>query len=81
VPGELPLGSETIMAQLFEDEKKYPDNRTRDNFVFLGYPYEPALPRDDYQRVIRDLQGEVPVRLWYFLDEITTTEMTAGFFS
>ena len=25
------------MAQLFEDEKKDPDNRTRDNFVFLGY--------------------------------------------
>jgi len=62
------------MAQLFEDEKKYPDNRTRDNFIFLGYPYQPALPRDDYQRVIRDLQGELPVRLWYFLDEITTTE-------
>jgi hypothetical protein len=63
------------MAQLFEDEKKYPDNRTRDNFVFLGYPYNPALPRDDYQRVVRDLQSEIPIRLWYFLDEITTTEM------
>lgn len=63
------------MAQLFEDEKKYPDNRTRDNFVFLGYPHEPALARDDYRQVIRDLEADFPIRLWYFLDEITTAEM------
>ncbi len=63
------------MAQLFDDERKYPDNRARDNFVFLGYPYDPALPRDDYRRVVKDLERELPVRLWYFLDEVTTAEM------
>jgi len=35
------------MVQLFEDEKRYPDNRTRETFVFLGYPYKPPLPSDD----------------------------------
>ncbi len=63
------------MAQLFEEEKKYPDNKARKNFVFLGYPHEPPLPRDDYRRVIKELEEELPLRLWYFLDEITTTEM------
>jgi len=35
------------MAQLFEDETKYPDNAKRANFVFLGYPFKPPLPQDD----------------------------------
>ena len=63
------------MAQLFEDEKKYPDNRTRQNFVFFGYPFTPALPKDDYRKVLEDLEEELPLRLWYFLDEVTTTEL------
>jgi hypothetical protein len=63
------------MAQLFEDEKKYPDNRARENFVFLGYPFKPPLPLDDYRQVTKELEQEYPVRLWYFLDEITTAEM------
>lgn len=63
------------MAQLFEDEKKYPDNQTRRNFVFLGYPFAPPLPKDDYKAVIKELEEEFPLRLWYFLDEVTTHEM------
>jgi hypothetical protein len=63
------------MPNLFEDEKKYPDNRARENFVFLGYPYNPALPRDDYRAVVADIEKAFPLRLWYFLDEITTAEM------
>jgi hypothetical protein len=31
------------MAQMFEDEKGYPDNAKRENFVFLGYPFTPPL--------------------------------------
>lgn len=63
------------MSQMFEDEKRYADNATRSNFVFLGYPYTPPLPLDDYQAVTRELQEELPIRLWYFLDEVTTQEM------
>jgi hypothetical protein len=33
------------MAQLFEDERKYPDNATRMNFVFMAYPFSPAIPK------------------------------------
>jgi nucleoside 2-deoxyribosyltransferase len=63
------------MAQLFEDEKAYPDNRQRGNFVFFGYPFNPPLAREDYRQVLRDLEGELGLRLWYFLDEITTAEL------
>jgi hypothetical protein len=63
------------MAQFFEDEKKYPDNRPRENFVFLGYPFMPAIPADDYRAVVKNLENEYPIRLWYFLDEITSAEM------
>jgi hypothetical protein len=63
------------MAQMFEDEKKYPDNNPRKNFVFLGYPYNPPLALDDYRAVTNELQQELPIRLWYFLDEVTTQEM------
>jgi hypothetical protein len=63
------------MAQMFEDEKKFPDNSPRKNFVFLGYPHHPPLPLDDYRAVTRELQQEIPIRLWYFLDEVTTQEM------
>jgi len=63
------------VAQLFEDEKRFADNRHRANFVFVAYPYDPVLPRDDYRKVIKDLEEELPIRLWYFLDEITTAEM------
>lgn len=63
------------MTQLFEDERRFPDNATRQNFVFMGYPYDPPLPADDYRSVVAELQTELPVRFWYFLDEITTAEM------
>lgn len=63
------------MAKLFEDEKAYPDNRPRENFVFFGYPFTPPLAREDYAQVLTDLEKELGLRLWYFLDEITTTEL------
>jgi nucleoside 2-deoxyribosyltransferase len=63
------------VAQLFEDERRFSDNAARQNFIFLGYPYSPPLPRDDYARVVSELQEEVPLRFWYFLDEVTTDEM------
>jgi len=63
------------MAQLFEEEKKYPDNASRLNFVFLAYPFTPAISQDDYNAVVKELQNEYPLRLWYFLDEVTTQEL------
>jgi hypothetical protein len=63
------------MAQMFEDERNYPDNAARANFVFMGYPFKPPLPADDYGAVVKELQEELPVRFWYFLDEVTTDEM------
>jgi hypothetical protein len=63
------------MAQLFEDERDKPDNAPRRNFVFMGYPWNPPLPQEDYNRVVADLQDELPVRFWYFADEVTTAEM------
>jgi hypothetical protein len=63
------------MAQMFEDEKRYPDNSKRENFVFLGYPFTPPLAQDDYRSVMKELEQELPIRLWYFLDEVTTQEL------
>lgn len=63
------------MAQMFKAEKQFADNAVRQNFVFLAYPYSPPLALDDYMAVTRELQQELPLRLWYFLDEITTDEM------
>lgn len=63
------------MAKLFKDEKGFPDNSVRKNFVFLAYPYEPALPKDDYRAVMKELEEELPLRLWYFLDEVTNHEL------
>lgn len=63
------------MAQFFEQERTYPDNRARKNFIFLGYPYTPAIPKADYEGVVQDLEKEFPIRFWYFLDELTTDEM------
>jgi hypothetical protein len=63
------------MAQMFKEEKSFPDNTQRKNFVFLAYPYSAPLPLDDYRALTRELQDELPVRLWYFLDEITTDEL------
>jgi hypothetical protein len=60
---------------MFEDERNFPDNATKLNFVFMGYPFTPPLPPDDYRGVVADLQDELPVRFWYFLDEMTTEEM------
>jgi hypothetical protein len=63
------------MTQMFRDELSYPDNAARTNFVFMGYPFKPPLPRRYYGKVVADLQATTPVRLWYFLDEVTTDEM------
>lgn len=63
------------MAQMFEDEKKFPDNAKRENFVFLGYPFTPPLAQDDYRSAMKELEQELPIRLWYFLDEVTTQEL------
>jgi nucleoside 2-deoxyribosyltransferase len=63
------------MAQLFEEEKTYPDNRHRENFVFFAYPFAPPIPQDDYCQVIKDLEKELGIRLWYFLDELTSAEL------
>jgi len=63
------------MPALFEDERKYPDNSPRSNFVFMGYPHRPPLAPDDYNTVVKELQEELPLRLWYFTDELTTEEM------
>jgi hypothetical protein len=63
------------MAQLFEDERNYPDNAPRANFVFMAYPFAPPISQDDYGAVVKELQGDLPLRLWYFLDEITTQEL------
>ncbi len=63
------------MAQMFQEETRFPDNRVRQNFIFLGYPYAPAIPADDYKRVISEVETEFGIRMWYFLDEITTAEL------
>jgi len=41
----------------------------------MAYPFNPTLPQDDYMAVTRELQEELPVRLWYFLDEVTSDEL------
>ncbi|HWG45807.1 MAG TPA: hypothetical protein VN688_23805, partial [Gemmataceae bacterium] len=63
------------MAQLFEEEKQYLDNASRTNFVFMAYPFSPPISQDDYNAVVKELQNEYPLRLWYFLDEVTTQEL------
>jgi hypothetical protein len=63
------------MAQMFKDEKAYPDNEARKNFVFLAYPYSPPIALEDYRAVTKQIEDELPVRLWFFLDELTTNEL------
>src|SRR5579862_5643786 len=64
------------MAQLFRDEKaNVVLNKSRSNFVFFAYPFLPALPRADYDNVVKTLQDEIPFRIWYFADEFTTDEL------
>ena len=63
------------MAKMFQEEKSYPDNAARKNFVFFAYPFTPAIPQDDYNAVVAELQTELGLRLWYFLDEVTTAEL------
>jgi hypothetical protein len=63
------------MAQFFEDEKNYPANAPRVNFVFMAYPFSPPIPQQEYNAVVKELQSEYPLRLWYFLDEVTTQEL------
>ena len=63
------------MAQMFKDEEAFADNATRQNFVFMGYPFTPPLAKEDYATVVKELQKELPLRFWYFLDEVTTNEL------
>lgn len=58
-----------------EEEKKYPDNTPRTNFVFMAYPFAPPISQVDYNAVVKELEIEYPLRLWYFLDEVTTQEL------
>jgi hypothetical protein len=67
--------SENSVPHLFQEEQNYPDNAARANFVFMAYPFTPPLPQEEYNAVLKELQTEFPVRLWYFLDEITTQEL------
>src|SRR5207302_4111758 len=43
--------------------------------VFMAYPFTPSIPQNEYNAVVKELQSEVPLRLWYFLDEVTTQEL------
>lgn len=63
------------MVQMFKDEAAFADNAARSNFVFMGYPYTPPLAKEDYANVVKALQEELPLRFWYFLDEVTTAEL------
>jgi nucleoside 2-deoxyribosyltransferase len=63
------------MAQFIEEEKRYPDNAQRKHFIFVAYPFTPAISQDDYNAVVKELQDELSLRLWYFLDEVTTQEL------
>lgn len=63
------------MAQMFAEEAALPDNRVRSNFVFMGYPFTPPLPADDYGAVVEELEEALPIRFWYFLDEVTSDEL------
>lgn len=63
------------MAQFLQEEQSYPDNAARKNFVFMAYPFRPPLAQDDYAAVVKEMENESPLRLWYFLDEVTTQEL------
>ncbi|HWY85752.1 MAG TPA: hypothetical protein VNX28_03455 [Gemmataceae bacterium] len=63
------------MAQLFQEEKNCAENNTRANLVFFAYPFTPPIPQEDYKAVLKELQDELALRLWYFLDEVTTQEL------
>lgn len=63
------------MRSLFSEEVELEENRQRANFVFLAYPFMPALPADEYREAMESVQDELPVRMWYFLDEVTTVEL------
>jgi hypothetical protein len=63
------------MAQFFQEEQNYSDNAPRQNFIFMAYPFTPPISQDDYNAVVKELQSDYPLRLWYFRDEITTQEL------
>ena len=63
------------MANMFAEEKKYPDNTERKNVVFLAYPYTPHIGKAEYAKLVKELEKELPIRFWYFLDEVTTAEL------
>jgi len=72
---ELQSEGERELTQMFASEVRKPANKPKKNLVFLGYPYNPALPQADYRAVVTRLQLELPIRLWYCADEVTTAEM------
>jgi hypothetical protein len=64
-----------IMAIMFQEESNYQDNRTRKNFVFIGFPFATPISLDDYRSVLTEIENEYPIRLWHFLNELTTDEL------
>jgi hypothetical protein len=63
------------MAQLFLEEKGNPDNKKRNNFVFLAYPFIPPLEKVGYNEAVKSIEAKWPIRMWYFSDEVTTDEL------
>jgi nucleoside 2-deoxyribosyltransferase len=63
------------MAQMYAEEKRKqssgtPSNAPKKNLVFFAYPYAPRLPRADYDQVVKNLEASLPVRIWYFDNEV-----------
>lgn len=58
------------MAIMFKEESEVQDNRTRKNFVFVGFPFRTPISLDDYRSVLTEIENEYPIRLWHFLDEL-----------
>jgi len=63
------------MAQLFTEEKNNNENKKRNNFVFLAYPFIPPIDKGAYNEIVKDIEKKYPVRMWYFSDEVTTSEL------
>lgn len=63
------------MAIMFEEEAKIAENNTRKNFMFVGFPYRSPISLDDYRMVLEEIEKEYPIKIWYFLVELTTDEL------
>jgi hypothetical protein len=66
---------ELFMAQLFNEEKVNAENKKRNNFVFLAYPFNPPIDKCAYNKVVKAIEDKYPIRMWYFADEVTTNEL------